>query len=409
MNSSKSVSYGRRPGQWLFTFDAEFSERPFVYLRPSGGEESFASIEEFESSTELRIRKADGRVCDQFGVVVYEETTVGHPRTGVFVRYMARDGYRFVPVHLAVYWLERQPVDDVVDAVELALTADGYAWLLPKLREVRGRAIGPYVLNRVIGYGARKLVFAATRGNIVVAIKVPWLVGLAPQELQQVSRRRQLVEHEAGVLRQFAIAEFPTFIELLYDQFLYDCNEWHGKYPYLASEFVLGRTLSQVATANEMTVNERVSKMVAGLCCVVAVEVQLVRRGYLLIDVKLSNIIVDNGRARYVDGDSVALLVEGVVRRPRFNLPSLPPDLRELAMTDPKGFVLSEADILECVKELFRSAILEILDKEDSSGRHVDLPGDAGVLGLLDALRDGTITSLTDLGQRLEAGGWVQG
>ncbi|HEX2016221.1 MAG TPA: serine/threonine-protein kinase, partial [Solirubrobacteraceae bacterium] len=139
-----------------------------------------------------------------------------------------------------------------------------------------GEAVGPYLLEGVLGEGGMGCVFLARRQDAdeLVALKV--LKAGLPAE-QEYARR---FAHEA---RATAAVRHPHLVELL------EVGE-HNRRPYLAMRYVAGASLEdRLAGGEAMTATETVT-----LCAQVASALDALHEaGLVHRDVKAANVLID--------------------------------------------------------------------------------------------------------------------
>jgi len=159
-----------------------------------------------------------------------------------------------------------------------------------------GDRVGPYLLTRELGHGGMAQVWLAARVDGVlkreVALKVPALNILRQDLAQRFALERDIL---AGL-------EHPNIARL------YDAGVTAEGLPYLAMEYVRGKSLGAWADEQRLGVNSRIE-----LFLQVLEAVQYAHdRGVLHRDIKPSNVLVtDKGQVRLLDFGVAKLLQTG--------------------------------------------------------------------------------------------------
>lgn len=161
----------------------------------------------------------------------------------------------------------------------------------PGLDDPRGREVGPYVIDRVLGHGGMGAVYLARHRDLgrLVALKM-----VRPDVLAQSVRQRFRVEQ-----RTLAKLEHPD-IARLYEVGLADDGS-----PYFAMEFVQGLPVTAYVDARQLGVDDRVRLMLRIARAVAHAHARFV----VHLDLKPSNVLVtDSGAPRLLDFGIAATL-----------------------------------------------------------------------------------------------------
>lgn len=166
-------------------------------------------------------------------------------------------------------------------------------------QDAPGAVIGPYRLLRSIGAGGMGTVWLAERADGLlqrqVALKLPRGAWPRADLLARMARERDIL---AGLAH-------PNIARL------YDAGITTGGGPYLALEFVEGRTLDQYCASERLDVRARVRLFLQVVEAVAYAHARLVVHR----DLKPSNILVtQDGQVRLLDFGVASLLDEGHVR-----------------------------------------------------------------------------------------------
>ena len=192
-------------------------------------------------------------------------------------------------------------------AAELQRLIDGHAASLIQLKTGRlehlapGTALGPYILDGLIGEGGMGQVYRARDERLGrdVAIKV------LPTDVTHDSERRARMEREA---RAMGLLNHPNVVTV------YDIGDYRGS-PFIVSELLDGQTLrdriAAAAPRDRMSHREILEVMASVADALGAAH----RRGIVHRDVKPENIfltsdgrtkVLDFGIAKLVDGEAAA-------------------------------------------------------------------------------------------------------
>lgn len=164
---------------------------------------------------------------------------------------------------------------------------------------LEGRRLGPYRVSRLLGRGGMGSVWLAERADGLfqrqVALKVMHASLLNSEQRERFARERQIV----GGLRHPQIAQ------------LLDAGVSADGQPYLALEYVQGRSIAEHCDAGRLSIRQRVELMVQVLAAVQYAHANLV----LHRDLKPSNILVTSTHeVRLLDFGIAKLLSDGVAR-----------------------------------------------------------------------------------------------
>jgi serine/threonine protein kinase/protein involved in temperature-dependent protein secretion len=158
-----------------------------------------------------------------------------------------------------------------------------------------GERVGPYQLERVLGFGGMAEVWLAQRADGAfkrkVALKLPKVSGLRWDVASRFARERDIL----------AELEHPNIARL------YDAGVTPEGLPYVAMEYVRGEALTAWCEAHRLGVREKVKLFLQVLDAVrYAHGHQVIHR-----DIKPSNILVsDSGQVRLLDFGVAKLLAE---------------------------------------------------------------------------------------------------
>jgi len=156
-----------------------------------------------------------------------------------------------------------------------------------------GDRVGPYLLTRELGHGGMARVWLAARVDGAVkrevALKIPW-----------VGTPRQGLAHRFALERDIlARLEHPNIARL------YDAGATQQGVPYLALEFVAGKSLLAWADERRLGIRERIELFLQVLGAVQYAH----ECGVLHRDLKPSNVLVtDSGQVRLLDFGVAKLL-----------------------------------------------------------------------------------------------------
>jgi serine/threonine protein kinase/TolB-like protein len=162
-----------------------------------------------------------------------------------------------------------------------------------------GARIGPYVLVRELGAGGMARVWLAQRADGImrrdVALKIPSIGSMRPDIAERFARE----------------TEFLAGLEHTYIARLYDAGLAPEGYPYLAMEYVPGRSITSWCDARRLDVRGRI-----GLMLQVLEAVQYAHsKGVLHRDLKPSNILVnEQGQVRLLDFGVARMLEDNSAR-----------------------------------------------------------------------------------------------
>jgi serine/threonine protein kinase len=205
-------------------------------------------------------------------------------------------------------FVERIRDRDADLAAELHRLLDGHAASVIQLKTGRlehlaaGTALGPYVLDKLIGEGGMGQVYRARDERLGrdVAIKV------LPSDVTHDSERRARMEREA---RAMGLLNHPNVVTV------YDIGDYRGS-PFIVSELLEGQSLRDRIAAAAGT-HDRISprEVLEVIASVADALGAAHRRGIVHRDVKPENIfltsdgrtkVLDFGIAKLVDGEAAA-------------------------------------------------------------------------------------------------------
>lgn len=214
------------------------------------------------------------------------------------------------PEHAAALPLLRRFLDRAVSLPEsdILSTLSG-RWLAfagaasdPSEELSPGQAIGPYRLIRPLGFGGMGTVWLAERGdgllNRPVALKLPHLMGERGTLARRFARERQIL----SVLAHPNIAR------------LYDAGVSDDGRPFLALEYVQGRTITDYCQQEGLGIRQRVQLFLQVLEAVRYAHANLV----IHRDLKPSNLLVnDAGQVQLLDFGIAKLLEDAAATEGR--------------------------------------------------------------------------------------------
>jgi len=156
-----------------------------------------------------------------------------------------------------------------------------------------GRRVGSYRLQSLLGQGGMGAVYLAIRDDEQfahrVAIKILPYTVVSPEAIARFRDERQIL----------AALEHPNIVRLL------DGGSTDDDLPYLAMEYIEGTTITKYATANTLSIRERIA-LVREVCS----ALQHAHRNLVVHrDIKPSNILVDaTGTPKLLDFGIAKLL-----------------------------------------------------------------------------------------------------
>lgn len=301
--------------------------------------------------------------------------------------------------------MERIPLDLPLVApqlsnAELRLVADRHEWFLDVYAQMRGKSVGGYSIDTLVDYGADTVVFRATdESGAAFALKIPWDPRSRCSSTSHMAKKRQRIEREASVLKQFGGLCFPAFVQLIYAESLFAFPPMPGKMACLVEEFVEGSPPNRCMAARGTATSDAVRTDVTKRCAAALVDMQmsLLRRNHIYTDVKASNLLLSNAGVRVVDAASVSFLVHGQALSPRITPACLPDRLYRQYIGKPTRFQLGCPGIVQMVGRTLASLLLGqvlIAGFDLDWGRARCADGD--FLAFVRALAEGRISSFAE-------------